>query len=73
MKTTERTILLEIALQTILKYPEFVQDLLDINNGELADLFDSINHEVNEDGENKEHIEKFAGKFYSNIRKKRFI
>lgn len=73
MKTTERTTLLEITLQTILKYPEFVQEILDLNNGGLADLFDSINHEANQDGENKEHIEKFAGKFYSNIRKKRFL
>lgn len=73
MKAAERTELLEITLHTILKYPEFVQEILDINNGELADLFDSVNHEANQNGNDKEHIEKFAGKFYSNIRKKRFL
>jgi len=70
---TDRGVLLEIALRTLVEYPEFVQEILDMNNGDLAGLFDSVNNEANENGEDMEFKNIFAGKFYANMRKKRLL
>lgn len=66
MKTTERSFLTELALQTCIKYPHFVQEVLDMDDEYLKEFFDEVNNEANQDDEEFKKI--FADKFKKAIK-----
>ena len=57
--------ILEIALQCIANNPYQVQDWLDMEDTDLAILFDQVNFESNKD--NPEYRKEFYKKFVSNF------
>ena len=67
MKTTERTFLTELALQTCIEYPFFVQKVLDMDDEYLIEFFNKVNDEAN--GQDKEFHKIFADKFKKAIKK----
>ena len=61
MKTTERTFLTELALQTCIEYPFFVQKVLDMDDEYLIEFFNEVNDEAN--SQDKEFHKVFADRF----------
>jgi len=61
MKTTERTFLIELALQTCIEYPHFVQEVLDMDDEYLIEFFNEVNDEAN--SQDKEFHKVFADRF----------
>lgn len=67
METTERTLLIELALQTCIKHPHFVQEALDMDDDYLIQFFNEVNDEAN--GRDREFHKIFADKFKKAIKK----
>jgi len=61
MKTTERTFLIELALQTCIQYPHFVQEVLDMDDEYLIEFFNEVNDEAN--SQDEEFHKVFADRF----------
>jgi len=66
MKTTERTFLTELALQTCIEYPHFVQEVLDMDDEYLIEFFNEVNDEAN--SQDKEYHKVFADRFKKAIK-----
>lgn len=59
--------LIELALQTCIHYPLFVQNALDMDDEYLVEFFNEVNDEAN--NQDKEFHKKFKKQFEQNFKK----